>query len=392
MKTSDRITSGSAESENPRFIPVHAGIASPRPHAQLHEIHQNKANSTLYQNPNFHMKSLIPPQKSILSLQRTVPLCSPNSDKRTGINKHMHTPSRWLGALALIVSTLLTAAAPPPAPQNVRGAWVGTYEFQFPLSQWVPFVQWELATGADSYNVYRADDTNTAWTVAATNVTVPFFLDPFSSFLPSYYFVTAVNLDGESAASNPTTVTEQDGGVITVTPIDTWNWTLSSTSAVVHWITTLAAGDEGIVEWGPSFAGETNYAFYLLNTNYLGGQMFHLTNLTPATVYQYRITSVGATRGGMRWANSFTTLESNRPPVAEDMWYDSLSSRPMARTSRCAATIPIIRPSFPLPSASSIRPPTARSVKSNRAGRCSPPTSITLRRRSPVASIAFNMS
>lgn len=237
----------------------------------------------------------------------------------------MHTPSRWLGALALIVSTLLTAAAPPPAPQNVRGAWVGTYEFQFPLSQWVPFVQWELATGADSYNVYRADDTNTAWTVAATNVTVPFFLDPFSSFLPSYYFVTAVNLDGESAASNPTTVTEQDCGVITVTPIEPWSWygTLSSTSAIVHWTTSLAAGDEGIVEWGPSFAGETNYAFYLLNTNYLGGQMFHLTNLTPATVYQYRITSVGATRGGMRWASSFTTMESNRPPVAEDVWFDS---------------------------------------------------------------------
>ena len=202
-------------------------------------------------------------------------------------------------------------AAPPSVPENVRGAWL-TQIGDVPL----PFVQWQAVPDATSYNLYRADDTNTAWALVLTNLTVPFAADPTFSLLPAYYSVTAINAEGESPGSPATTVTEQDCGLLSLTPVEVGSYnTLSATNARINWATSWTAGDEGLVEWRLLNSGETNFPFFLLNTNYQGYHNIELTNLAPASTYQYRLTSISTTRGGIRALGQFTTPQINRAPV-----------------------------------------------------------------------------
>jgi hypothetical protein len=208
--------------------------------------------------------------------------------------------------IALIVSLSANAAA-PLAPANLQQAWLVTESL----------LLWDEVPEATGYNVYRADDTNTAWALVASNLAEPRWRDEAWQFLPSYYVVTAVNAEGESPASDIATVNEAWGFTISIGDINIWNNTLTSSNALVNWVTSNPDGDQGIVEWGTAETNATNFTFFLLNTNYLPWHNFNLTNLAPLTAYNLRITSISSNRGGVSVLRSFTTPDTNHPPVAE---------------------------------------------------------------------------
>jgi len=195
-------------------------------------------------------------------------------------------------------------AAPPPPPQNIQQAWLGPESL----------LLWDDVPGATSYNIYRADQTNTTWTAVGSS-SVPRFRDPTWQFLPSFYVVTAVNADGESAASDLSTVSYVESGTIYVYEPRTWEGTLSPTNAIIQWSTADPYGAQGLIDWG---LDSTNFTFFALNTNYLAYQTFELTNLTPLTTYHYRLTSINSNRSGVLFFGSFGTPDTNHPPVAED--------------------------------------------------------------------------
>lgn len=226
--------------------------------------------------------------------------------------------------ITLTLACVLTSnlnSAPPATPQNVRPAWLWT-----PYFYEEAFTMWEPVPGAEVYRVYRSHDGDMGWTLVGTNITVPFFADPFYSTLPSYYSVTAVNSDGESSGSEPVTVTEQVyEGSILPPDISQWNGTLTATSAVVQWASSYIAGVESILEWGPSLNGETNYVFHVMDTNYIPWHGAVLENLTPLTTYHYRITAIYTNRGGVQYISSFTTPDTNHPPTLHAEVYGDFS-------------------------------------------------------------------
>jgi hypothetical protein len=71
-----------------------------------------------------------------------------------------------------------------------------------------------------------------------------------------------------------------------------------------------------MLEWGLS---PTNLAVVGFNSGYLFDHGYAVSNLTPATVYYYRITSVRPNRAGVSELYSLLTPGSNHPPVAVDV-------------------------------------------------------------------------
>src|SRR6185503_4411889 len=108
---------------------------------------------------------------------------------------HMKKITPLLTSILSLVVCSLTFAAPPSPPQNVQQAWLGLEAL----------LLWDETPSADSYKIYRSDNTNTTWTLVGSSV-VPRFRDATFEFLPSFYIVTAVNADGESAGSELSTV------------------------------------------------------------------------------------------------------------------------------------------------------------------------------------------
>ena len=209
-----------------------------------------------------------------------------------------------------VLSLLLWAngfAASPSQPQNLQQAWLGTESLLI----------WDETPAATSYNIYRADETNTTWTLVGSS-SVSRFRDPTFQFLPSYYVITAVNADGESTPSELSTVSYVEGYTISVYEPYQWNGTLSATNAIVQWSTSDPNGGQGLIDWG---LDATNFAWFDINTNYLAYQAFSLTNLSPKTFYFYRLTSITSNRAGVSYAGYFQTPDTNHPPFAEDWTY-----------------------------------------------------------------------
>jgi hypothetical protein len=65
------------------------------------------------------------------------------------------------------------------------------------------------------------------------------------------------------------------------------------------------------------------------NTNYQMGHGLWFTNLTPRTIYWYRITTVGTNRVGRSLTNSFATEDTNHPPVANAVSVATYQSYPI---------------------------------------------------------------
>lgn len=243
----------------------------------------------------------------------------PTADATLSCEDHMKANLSSLFALLLALAPLSVAvAAPPSTPQNLRPAFV-TLIGAAPQAT----LLWESVPDALGYNVYRADDGNTNWLLVATNISVPFFHDPLFAALPSSYTVTAVNSDGEGSGADPVSVFEAEFSMVMMTPISPEYGTLSATNAVIHWATSWMEGDEALVEWGPYAEGSTDFPFFFTRTNYQNFHTFYLTNLSPLSPYQYRVTSISSTRGGLHWSGAFLTPDTNHPPVADVTAYPS---------------------------------------------------------------------
>jgi fibronectin type 3 domain-containing protein len=216
--------------------------------------------------------------------------------------KQLRTLALWL---CLLVAVPTSFGAPSSAPQNLLHAWLGTESI----------LLWDEVPGATAYKVYRADD-GTTWTPIATGVASTTWRDDTLQVFPSYYVVTAINADGEGPGSEIATLQGGEGGsVLTIYDPQVWEGTLTPTNAIVRWAVSNVDGDQGVLEWAVAESNATHFPFLLVNTNYLGMHAFQLTNLTPRTIYNYRVTSIDQQRLGTSVVRSFATPDTNHPPA-----------------------------------------------------------------------------
>lgn len=145
---------------------------------------------------------------------------------------------------------------------------------------------WEVATGAVSYNVKRAQTSGGPYTTIASisNVTTTTFTDTaVINDTTYYYIVTSVNRDGESGGGNE------------VSAIPNANKPLAPTN-----LTTQAGYTKVILSWGP-VAGA--YTYNVKRSDYFGGPYttvvsnltqttFTDTGLTDGKQYFYIVTAV----------------------------------------------------------------------------------------------------
>ncbi len=215
--------------------------------------------------------------------------------------------------LASLLPDILHAAT-PGAPQNVQPAWI----YGGPVN--CARVTWDPVEGADSYNAYRFNDATASWDPIATGITnlMNFDFEAFSA--PKSYVVTAVNGDGESSASGIATVA--DGDVFYFLhrspsqfpePDQRYGW-VTPTSARIIWLLQSTGGADGMLEFGDS---TTNLQTVYFQPAYqMFGHGVTLTNLTPSTLYYYRITSVTPNRVGSSELYFLQTSAPNQPPIA----------------------------------------------------------------------------
>jgi len=206
-----------------------------------------------------------------------------------------------------------TFAAVPAAPENIRPSWLWS---PVPSGHEV-MLTWDTVPEAESYNVYLWDDASTSWTGAATGLVEPRYRNATPPPMPARYMVTAVNADGESGPSLDAMVYEGDfNNFITLPWPGLYPGTLTATTALINWSVSHVSGADGMVDL--SMNG-TEYQTIYHQTNY---QSFHgvwATNLTPLTIYWYRVTTISTNRVGYVVTNYFATLDSNHPPVANSL-------------------------------------------------------------------------
>ncbi|HXI51676.1 MAG TPA: Ig-like domain-containing protein, partial [Candidatus Saccharimonadales bacterium] len=141
------------------------------------------------------------------------------------------------------------------------------------------------------------------------------------------YAVAAVNGEGEGQASTVTQPEALADFVIYVYWPDEYYHTVTSTNAILSWTINVLSGADGMLELGTS---PTNFDYFVgYDTNYALWHTFNASNLTPTTVYYYRLTTVGTNRGGFSYVNYFATTYPNRPPTADDVYTGTWSGQPV---------------------------------------------------------------
>jgi fibronectin type 3 domain-containing protein len=221
---------------------------------------------------------------------------------------------RFTLGISFVLAFMLQAnAAVPTPPENIRPSWIWT---PVPLVNEV-LLTWDVVPDATAYNVYLWDDSAQAWGVVVTGLTEPRYRDAVNPTLPARYVVTAVNADGESAASLEAIVYDGnfDNYIMVVWPGYYPN-SLTATSAWVSWYISAVSGGEGMVDI--SLNG-TDYTTVYHQPNYQFGHGLWVTNLTPLTVYWYRLTTISTNRVGYAYTNYFVTEDTNHPPVADSL-------------------------------------------------------------------------
>jgi len=217
-----------------------------------------------------------------------------------------------LGALALFTSEDAGAQFMPP-PQNIQGAWI----VRSPEGGAVARLNWDTVTNAIGYRIYRYNEPNNWWDFLATIPATNFFYDPTIGTGVTYYSMEAFSHLGVGSMSSTITVQSGDGGWFNVDfPGQYSSESLTPTNALVVWHIPTFDGADGMLEWGLS---PTNLAVVGFNPGYLMDHGYAVSNLTPATVYYYRITSVRPNRAGLSELHSLLTPGSNHPPVAADV-------------------------------------------------------------------------
>ena len=226
-----------------------------------------------------------------------------------------------------LLSVLNSPAQAPDVPQNVQGAWISQ------SGGAAARLNWDGATNVTGYKIYRYNEQSNAWdTLATVPVTNLFFDAPVGPGV-SYYSVSALNESGESSGSATTVVQSGEGGGFNVDFPEVTFGSLTPTNALVVWHAYAWSGVDGMLEWGLS---PTNLDVVGFNSNYQLDHGYYVSNLVPATVYYYRITSVGTNRAGVSELYSLQTPDTNHPPVAADVIVGLASEYGMNVTLSCS--------------------------------------------------------
>jgi hypothetical protein len=232
-----------------------------------------------------------------------------------------HVIKALLAVLCAPLVAFPTVGAVPAAPQNVAGSWVtpfGIFATYWHAGDETVLV-WDAVPDATSYTVYRFDDTTSTWVSEATGLTDTNWRNTFPPLSPTHYVVSASNSEGESAPSPEVIVSQTPADFVTITqylPNVFANDNITQTNAWLAWMVNILTGADGLVELGLDGVDfETVYH----NPTYQFGHSLTLSNLTPNTIYWYRVTTVGTNRGGITITNWFHTLDINHAPVANNI-------------------------------------------------------------------------
>ena len=230
------------------------------------------------------------------------------------------------GLLAVLCATSVFVALPihgaaPAAPQNVEGSWI--VPFGIFANYWhagdESVLTWEAVPEATTYNIYRYDDTNSTWVSMATGLTDTNWREPFPPTSPTHYVVIASNVDGESAPSAEVVVSPVPADFVTITqylPNVFGNDFVTETNAWASWYVSIISGANGLLELG---LDGVDFATIYRNPTYSPSHSTVISNLTPNTIYWYRVTTVGTNHGGITITNWFRTRDINHPPVANNI-------------------------------------------------------------------------
>lgn len=222
-------------------------------------------------------------------------------------------------AVVFLAPLFVALADVPPPPQSVKGAFIWNEGPSYAR------LTWEPVTDATGYNVYRFDSTNSVWQLIAASVQPPAFFDYELPGSPTLYAMTAVNPDGESAASSPATVQGDGACTLAVSEPDEDFGTLTPTNALISWAVDCESGADGMLEIGPS---PTNLTVVAFDPKCHGYFNLLATNLTPATLYYYRITSVWTNGSGVAYLWYFYTPDTNHPPQAAEVTVGQVGADP----------------------------------------------------------------
>jgi fibronectin type 3 domain-containing protein len=197
---------------------------------------------------------------------------------------------------------------PPSVPQNVAAKANGTSTI---------VITWDKVSGAESYNVYRIDQTTLASQKIGTPSTLTYSDVNVAAGSSWGYSVSAVNSVGESVKSLAVVATT--GIAKPSTPQNVAASALSEKSIGISWGKVVTATSYK-VEWALQKSGPFTSASTTENE-------YTISNLTASTLYYCRVSSINSAGQSdpSELANATTKDPAVQPPAAPEITAKSLS-------------------------------------------------------------------
>jgi len=157
-------------------------------------------------------------------------------------------------------------------------------------------VQWEAAEKASSYNVYSFDtsiENRAAATVVSSSEQTEFFHDELDSEISHFYFVTAINEEGESA---PSAIVAATPNILPLPPLPPTDirFLINQDTIDITWEENSAA-DEFVLYFASSEFTTTDDALTLpsgTQQRFIRGNQFTQNGLLPGTEYYFALSAV----------------------------------------------------------------------------------------------------
>ena len=171
-------------------------------------------------------------------------------------------------------------------------------------------IDWNPVAGATSYLVYRSGTASADYTLAGAASTTSYTDTGLTPLTTYYYKVSAVTAKGEGEQSSPASTTTPNTGVVVVpAPSGIQTNAISSTSIQISWTAISQATGYRIYRSGPATGSFTPIGNVTAIT-------FTDTELSPLTVYYYRISTVHS--GGESEQSITVSATTQAVPVEPD--------------------------------------------------------------------------
>ncbi|WP_250631599.1 fibronectin type III domain-containing protein [Rhodoflexus caldus] len=206
-------------------------------------------------------------------------------------------------------ATTQAAPQPPAAPANLTASATG---------QTTVVLSWNAVSGATGYHVYRSTTggfTPSSANRVSSNVAANAFNDTGLQASTTYFYVvTAVNANGESAASNQAQATTQAAPQPPAAPANLTASATGQTTVALSW--NAVSGATGYHVYRSTTGGFTPSSANRVASN-VAANAFNDTGLQASTTYFYVVTAVNA-NGESVTSNQAqaTTQAAPQPPAA----------------------------------------------------------------------------